>query len=562
MADLTTFDIKPHGIAHLLSDRNWVVPRYQRAYKWGEKQINDLFNDIDNAIQEAQGEYFVGTVVAAKTSPDRPEIVDGQQRLATTTILIAAIRDYFIKDREDSQGAEIVENSYLFRRDLKTREVQPRLQLSGADHDFFLRKVLAAPSDDRDAVLPEKDSHRRIVLAQQLAREHILKIVERSRSPEDLLERRLKYLSEQTRVILVEVPSYQNAFMIFETLNDRGITLAIADLLKNYLFHRAGNRIDEVQQRWIEMFATIESAADEETVKDFIRHQWSSTHGLTRERQLYDAIKQQISTPKAAFEYVGLLNKDAVLYAALQNNSHEFWKGYGTATRHHVARIADLGMERITPLLLAILAVFPKNEIAKSLRMIVCWGVRILVAGAVAGALEIKYSEIACAIRKGAIKTAAKLFQAIKTEIPGDTEFEKAFAIARVPRAATARYYLQVLEREAKGESEPEFVPNPDESEINLEHVLPQNPKKGTWTKFTDEMRAAYTNRIGNLALFKRSENRGFGNDEFADKKANLAASSYHLTSEIGRSSDWRPTEIEARQTLLAKLAVKAWPLR
>lgn len=562
MADLTTFDIKPHGIAHLLSDRNWVVPRYQRAYKWGEKQINDLFNDIDNAIQEAQGEYFVGTVVAAKTSPDRPEIVDGQQRLATTTILIAAIRDYFVKDREDAQGAEIVENTYLFRRDLKTREVQPRLQLSGADHDFFLRKVLAAPSEQRDTVLPEKDSHRRIVLAQELARQHVLKIIERSRSPEDLLEQRLKYLSEQTRVILVEVPSYQNAFMIFETLNDRGITLAIADLLKNYLFHRSGNRIDEVQQRWIEMFATIESAADEETVKDFIRHQWSSTHGLTRERQLYDAIKQQISTPKAAFEYVGLLNKDAVLYAALQNNSHEFWKGYGTATRHHVARIDDLGMERITPLLLAVLAVFPKNEIAKSFRMIVCWGVRILVAGAVAGALEIKYSEIACAIRKGAIKTAAKLFQAIKAEIPGNTEFEKAFAIARVPRAATARYYLQVLEREAKGESEPEFVPNPDESEINLEHVLPQNPKKGTWTKFNDEMRAAYTSRIGNLALFKRSENRGFGNDEFADKKTNLAASSYDLTSAIGKSSDWTPTEIEARQTRLAKLAVKAWPLR
>ena len=72
MAEVTTFEIKPQGIAHLLSDRTWVVPRYQRAYKWGEKQINDLFNDIENAIQEDQGEYFVGTIVAARTSPDRP----------------------------------------------------------------------------------------------------------------------------------------------------------------------------------------------------------------------------------------------------------------------------------------------------------------------------------------------------------------------------------------------------------------------------------------------------------------------------------------------------------
>jgi uncharacterized protein DUF262/uncharacterized protein DUF1524 len=562
MAEVTTFDINPQGIAHMLSDRNWAVPRYQRAYKWEEKQVTDLFNDIENAIQEAQGEYFVGTIVVAKSAPDRPEIVDGQQRLATTTILIAAIRDYFTVDRNDAEGAEIIEKKYLFERDLQTRELQPRLQLSGADHDFFLRRILDAPSNSRDTVQPQRDSHTRIVLAQELAHKHVLKIVGQSSTPEDLLGQRLKYLSDHTRVILVEVPSHQNAFTIFETLNDRGITLAIADLLKNYLFHRAGNRIDEVQQRWIEMFSTIESAAGEETVKDFIRHQWSSNHGLTRERQLYDAIKKQIGTPKAAFEYVGELSKDAILYAALQNNSHEFWKGYGSATRHHVARIDDLGMERITPLLLAVLAVFTKTEVANALRMIVWWGVRILVAGAVAGALEIKYSEVACSIRKGTIKTAAKLFQAMKSQIPGNTEFEKAFAIAKVPRAATARYYLQVLEREAAGEAEPEFVPNPDESEINLEHVLPQNPKKGTWTNFDDEMRGAYTNRVGNLALFKRSENRGSGNDEFPDKKANLAASSYQLTSEIGTRPGWTVSEIEARQTRLAKLAVKAWPLK
>ena len=85
MAEITTFEINPQGIAHMLSDRNWAVPRYQRAYKWEEKQVSDLFNDIENAIQETQAEYFVGTIVVAKGSPDRPEIVDGQQRLATAS---------------------------------------------------------------------------------------------------------------------------------------------------------------------------------------------------------------------------------------------------------------------------------------------------------------------------------------------------------------------------------------------------------------------------------------------------------------------------------------------
>jgi hypothetical protein len=562
MADITTLKIHPQGIAHMLSDGNWAVPKYQRAYKWGEKQVNDLFNDIENAIEEGQPEYFVGSIVVTRTSPERPEIVDGQQRLATTSILIAAIRDYFIVDRDDQEGADIIQNKYLFERDLKTRDLLPRLQLSNADHEFFLRRILEAPTSGRDSVPIERDSHKRLMRAQQLAREYALRVAGKSKNPADRLQDRVSYLAEQTRIILVEVPSHQNAFTIFETLNDRGITLAITDLLKNYLFHRAGTRIDEVQQRWIEMFTTVESAANEEAVKDYIRHQWSSTHGLTRERQLYQAIKNEVATPKKAFDYACQLSRDANLFAALQNNSHEFWKGYGTSSRQHVATINELGMERITPLLIAIVAGFSRSEIQRALKMIVCWGVRILIAGGVAGALERKYSDIACSIRKRTTKTALQVFQQMKDEIPGNAEFGKAFAAATVSRAAIARYYLQVLERQAAGESEPEFIPNPDESEINLEHILPQNPDEHTWTQFDDDQRSAYKNRIGNLALLKRSENCGSGNDEFKDKKTNFTVSSFALTNEIAKCKDWSANEIEKRQAQLAKLAVAAWPLK
>lgn len=562
MAELTHIKIEPEGLAHLLADSKWAVPKYQRAYKWEEKQVTELVEDIENAIQDKQTEYFVGSIVVARTSADRPEIVDGQQRLATTSILIAAMRDYFARERQDAEGAEIIQQQYLFTKDLKTRERLPKLQLSHIDHEFFLKRILEPPSGQRNDTKPMRESHKRLLKAQDTCRKYVLRITKGLKNPEEHLNDRLRFLADQTKVILVQVPDHQNAFTIFETLNDRGLDLAIADLLKNYLFLKSGDRIEEVQQRWIEMFATIEGVAGEKSVKDYIRHHWSSQHGLTRERELYQNIKETITTKASAFDYANALNDDARLFAAIRNNNHEFWTGYGSTTRQHIWTIDLLGMERITPLLLAILAHFPKKELQRSLKMIVCWGVRLLIAGGVAGALERVYSDVAVKIRKGALKTAAELLKQLKDQVPGDTDFEKAFSTAKVSTAPLARYYLQVLEREAAGEKEPEFVPNPNESEINLEHVLPQNPAPATWGQFDADARQAYTNRLGNLALLKLSENSGTGNEEFPDKKKNFAKSSLKFTKGIADFTEWTTASIEERQAALAKVAREAWPLK
>src|SRR5436190_23379880 len=82
MSGLTQIKIDAQGLAHMLADSRWRVPKYQRAYKWEKKQVTELFEDIDNAIQDGQPEYFVGSIVVRRISDETPEIVDGQQRLA------------------------------------------------------------------------------------------------------------------------------------------------------------------------------------------------------------------------------------------------------------------------------------------------------------------------------------------------------------------------------------------------------------------------------------------------------------------------------------------------
>ena len=100
-------------IGHALKDRTLYVPIHQRSYAWEKEHVADLYQDLARAIDEGDSEYFLGAIVVVKSASDKLEVNDGQQRLATSTTLIAAIRDYFLTNG-DSKTAEIIENNYLF----------------------------------------------------------------------------------------------------------------------------------------------------------------------------------------------------------------------------------------------------------------------------------------------------------------------------------------------------------------------------------------------------------------------------------------------------------------
>ena len=103
--------IQLEGIGHLLQDSRLAVPPYQRSYAWAEKNITQLFRDLSTALVEQEQEYFLGSIVLIDSPGDRPFVVDGQQRLATITILLAAIRDYF--DEKGDQRSQNIERDYL-----------------------------------------------------------------------------------------------------------------------------------------------------------------------------------------------------------------------------------------------------------------------------------------------------------------------------------------------------------------------------------------------------------------------------------------------------------------
>ena len=544
------------GIGHALADRVLGVPDYQRSYAWEERHVRDLLQDLAAALQLHEPEYFLGSIVTTKNSDGEIQVVDGQQRLATTTILIAAIRDHFYLTG-DRDRANQLETKFLVSPDLRTQERKPRLRLNLADHDFFQKTILAQPDTPERLTAPTKESHRRLAIAARLAKEHVASLVSTTNQPSELLVTWVEYLDGKARVIWFEVPDAANAFTIFETLNDRGLELAISDLLKNYLFQLAGDRLREVQQHWTEMIAILEAAEDERAVVTYLRHLWSSRYGHTREKDLYKAIKAGITSKQKAVDFASDLTTNAKRYAAILNTNHDLWNTYGTTARGHMATITLLGMVQIRPLLLAVFTRFVTADVAQALAHMVSWGVRFLISGGVgSGTLEKYYSEQAKKVNDGGLTTAAGLAASMRSIIPTDTQFEQAFRDATVSKAALARYYLRALEQAERGDSLP-FVPNPAEEIVTLEHVLPEQ-RSTHWPVDEDTFRT-YRKRLGNLALLGKQDNNDLSDLPFSDKRTVYAASEFRLTKMIAANATWGTAEIDHRQAHLAGLAVQTW---
>lgn len=572
------------GIATALSSQEYRVPTYQRSYAWKDAAVQDFWDDLNQALDANDPDYFLGTLVLTPDENDRRRVViDGQQRLATTTLLLTALRDVWIEEYgDDSQAADIT-SRYLSVFDRRASIREPRLILNEEDDPFFRYLVVGSDEDEDGAeeekakegeedheredekdVTPSRESHERLVAALDYLRERLRENAkDHGKRGEERLVKWLEFMDDRASVITVTVPTEADAFVIFETLNDRGASLTIGDLLKNYLFMRSGNRLETVKTSWVQALNELDVSAENEEFVTFLRHHWSSRHGAVRERELYREIKDDVKTPGKAVRHAQELAEAADLYAALQSPSDEYWstKHFTSTTRDNIASLLRLDLEQNRPLLLAAMAHFTNAEIKKTLQALVSWSVRgIIVGGIGGGRTEKAYCEAAVKVRAGKIKTASELLAELSSIVPEDDVFEDAFERATQTKPGIARYFQLALERAERGDAEPELVPNANEDEVNLEHVLPQRAKKADWPSFDVDDVPKWANRLGNHCLLKKTENGKIGNKSWAVKQPVLGKSSLKLTSTAAAAVQWDAATITDRQARLAKLAVPTWP--
>ena len=549
------------GIGTTIARENLTVPLNQREYSWERAHVLALLQDVNGARTEGKPSYFLGSIVLSRTEDGQLEVVDGQQRLATTMIFLAAVRDYLCQHGQRSR-ADTIRQTYLMTTDLATEENIPRLRLNVDDNDFFVAAILS----DLDSVgrkkQPSRDSHRRLLEAFVEAKEYVNGIVtplaEKQRA--DALVAWVEFFKTSVQIVRMTVPDHLDAFIMFETLNDRGLRASQADILKNHLLRMAGAKIKEAQQKWAKMIATLESLDVDDLTVTYLRHAVICRHGPTRERALFQKVRDTVTNGTRAITFLNQIAEEAVIYSAIFNPEHTFWNQHKGEVRNAVRTLLELRMEQIRPLVFAAMLKFESKELERALRLFVSWSVRFLIAGGGrGGSIERAYGEAAEKVFSGSLKTSKDLVKAMDNHVPSDTVFEAAFSEARVSQAYLARYYLRAMELKVKDQPDPEYIPNSEKEAINLEHIIPDNPSD-EW-KIDSQIVEAYHKRLGNMVLLQAKKNVAIGNKTPAIKLKEFANSGFVLTREVSTKSTWGPNDVVERQKRLAALAITTWSL-
>lgn len=379
------------GIGSVLNQNRLKVPPNQRSYAWEDAHVQTLLQDLSNAIASESTTYFLGTIVLTKTD-DRFEVADGQQRLATATILISAIRDHlFAGSSNEKEAASKYTQNYLLEFDELSGEHQPKLILNTEDNDFFVKNTLLPPDNpERDKAQALHPSHERLSAAIRLCREHVKTIIAPYAKPDQpkRLYEWIAFLRESAKIIEIKVPDQFNAYMLFETLNDRGLRASQADILKNFLFGKAQDRLQEVVTKWSAMTTILETVSNDDLLLTFLRHNWISYNGPTIEKELASAIREKIIGRQQAVDLAISLASNSIDYTALFSPlEHSGWPKFDKTTRGYLYVITNiLQIEQIRPLLLSVIRHFSPTYRGKEgirfVRLVECsipyrrWGQR------------------------------------------------------------------------------------------------------------------------------------------------------------------------------------------
>ena len=255
------------------------IPRYQREYSWGKSHWERIFDDL----AENSNGYFLGSIICINQSDDALseqllELVDGQQRLTTLSLLFSAIysRLFALKSQlEDEQNAELISLKYrLLLKKTKT----PRLELqSQNNNDKDFQYALALSNISEEIASPANAGNRRIVKAFRYFEK---RIDEHADTNENQVEGILDLLDlvKQSILVKIEVSSHADAYVLFESLNNRGAPLTAVDLIKNKILAEVSKeddgKVDSAFSRWTQLLSMLPD--EYATQERFLRHYYNA----------------------------------------------------------------------------------------------------------------------------------------------------------------------------------------------------------------------------------------------------------------------------------------------
>lgn len=546
--------------------KSYGVPPYQRDYSWKVEHWEDLWEDLKTA--EANGQdHYMGAVVLETGERKHSKIIDGQQRMATLTILILACVDYLYSLAEEGldtennkERAAELERSYLGTKDPASLRITPKLKLNENDDRFFQLNI-SQRKKPYGSVRNLRDSERLMLECFEFFRLRVRSKFDSTKRGEDVARFVNDTVTERLIFISVRVQDQLSAYTVFETLNARGLELTETDLLKNYLLSLADRLSKSQMEPLLMQWARITERVGIAKFPEFLRHHLNSDRAYVRQKQLFKTIRREVTKMDEVFGLLHRLEHDAVWYEALNDEDSAFWMDYPNAAEH--VRVLNLfNVSQYTPLVLAAKDIFDARGIGEILRYCAVVSVRFNGVGRRSThMLEEVYNKAALDIRKGVSKTLASVRESLKAIYIDDDEFEADFSVLKLKSRNVSgkrlRYLLAKIEKQMSGSDISDIAMT-----ATVEHILPENPGPGGWEHFSAEVLERCVDRIGNYSLLERKLNSEMAaNGSFDEKKSVYEMSQYATSKELTEYTEWTEASIAARQKDLARIAKSVWSL-
>lgn len=572
--EISYLDAQTFGIGQLISQRKlFRVPEHQRDFSWEQYNVEQFFEDITTAMVDGDPDYFIGLIVLLG-SDNAWQILDGQQRLATVTMIYSAIRHWLAYREDYMKDADQIDSNFIGVRQLGGSH-SPRLRLNVANRDTFVDVVVKRCPDEelsmRLSAAPKRSSNYLLIEAAKTCRELVNAFASQDMADPNKQALRLfglaEYLEYRVKAAVLDVLSEENAFVIFEALNARGNELSVLDLVKNHIFGNAGpEHLDAVRPKWTAMAERIE----DRSADDFLKVFWTSRFGRVQKPQLYDRIKKEFAGQQGSLDLATELTGASEHYLALDDPRHELWSRYGPTCAENIETLALLGNRQVRAPIMSAIDVLHVDEMESLLGQLIVLTVRYQVVGRRrTGALEIACARLASLIRQGHVKTAGQQWESIRTIMPTDEEFFADFLRFSERKASRVAYFLAELEATFQTQEGMEAagldIVAHHPSDLIVDFVLPKIPAGGWQTVVcTDpllvEERLFW---LGNRCLLESTlDDRSIKPESYDKACPYYVASKFLLTNRLCSTyPEWGRREIEQRQGFLANLAVETWPL-
>jgi hypothetical protein len=550
----------------------------QRQYAWSKKEVDTYWEDIQKfriareTGKESASEYFIGPIVTITDEHVKSRsLLDGQQRLTTSTILIAVIRD--ILWRMGSPAAQAMANNmqrdYIARKAGRREPMEYFLVLSLFDRDFFrdfIQDWNETSGSTRGAEESKRPSHKLIREAYSNFESKVsnqLSIYPDEDSRLDWLDSLYECLIKGLVFVEIQTPTSSDANEVFETINSRGKDLSTVDLVRNFLMEKS--KEDDTKKRVNDTWRVLlDNFEKREEIERFLRHFWVARHGDVKSHSLYATIRGELTgefskvpqtySPKA---FAAELESASLRYVDLIHCSTGIEK-FDSA----LADIKALNADALHPLLLAASERNDYTQLQELIEACLSYYVRWTVIGTRESTLlEENIFGVAKEFSGGA--GCASIMRRVCSWIPDNDTFRTAFEEATLPKASQARHILEKIEAQLRVSAGVDELTVAGSGKVHVENIYPQNPD----VDFRLDEHEAWVHRIGNLTLLSGRKNAAVANRTYPEKCHNYSDSALLVSTDTGierlwdsTRGQWNPAGIQARQLEMADIALKVWP--